>query len=178
MTTNRDEVPYFGAGVIVEGTYSQTFEGRNSKFISAGHLCYKEETPYFGFRAENQKLLSVCVSSNPSYIVYRYGKHENVELEYPGGKTADSWGSFEYYRYLRGGGAMNAGLDLNSLSFVNGGYKYELHDDYDAVENQYYRSIRVIDLKTNQETVIKALDSGAVGGLTRLQGSRVKQAAS
>ena len=56
----------------------------------------------FSFRIENGKTLSVCTSENPSYIVYRFGARDNIELEFPEDKE-NSWDKFAYYVYARGG---------------------------------------------------------------------------
>jgi hypothetical protein len=76
----------------------------------------------FSFKlASSPKTLSVCVSkTQPDYIVYRFGTKDKIKLEFPENK-ADSWSKFTYSYYLRGGGAENEGMDLNYLSFENGG---------------------------------------------------------
>jgi hypothetical protein len=48
-----------------------------------------------------------------------------------------------YSSYFRGGGPGNEGLDLQALTFVNGDARYEVYQEYTAVENTTHVGIRV-----------------------------------
>jgi hypothetical protein len=62
-------------------------------------LCTVDENVIFSFLTDNlQKTVSVCMAKDQSYIVYRCGTKDNVELEYPGDKT-NSWFNFTYSSY-------------------------------------------------------------------------------
>lgn len=190
VSTSTDD--YFGAFVVVHGSYtrkSSTQPGgkggddspvqakqtqSNEDELSRNGLCYQNEEQYFGFAAENNKLLSICVSSSPSYIVYRYGHQGKIELEYPKNKD-QSWNSFEYKYYLRPGGASNEGADLNYLSFTIGNFSYVIYDDYRAGNDETKIGIGVSDKKTNAYTLIEGLEKTKVGGLAKLRGSKVKE---
>jgi hypothetical protein len=134
------------------------------------NLCTENEEILFSFKTENSdKILSVCVSkSAQEYIVYRFGTKEKVELEFPGDK-ADSWSKFIYSYYLRGGGKENEGMDMNYLVFENGGYEYEIYQEYTAVDESTIVGVRIKDKSTNKETDIKGLPDTLIGSLIGLR---------
>lgn len=134
------------------------------------NLCIDNEEVLFSFKlADSPKTLSVCVSEiQPDYIVYRFGTKEKIELEFPENKL-DSWSKFTYSYYLRGGGAGNEGMDLNYLSFENGGYKYEIYQEYTAEDNMTNVGVKIIDRATNKETDIKGLSNSIEGSLINLR---------
>jgi hypothetical protein len=104
----------------------------------------------------------------PGYIVYRYGVREKIELEYPRQKSG-SWKLFSYSYYLRGGGAANAGLDLDALSFTNSGFTYTLYWDYSAEDDSTTVGIRVKNLKTGKEVDLPGVLSSVIGSLVDLR---------
>ena len=134
------------------------------------NLCTDNEEVLFSFEPANSpKTLSVCISkTQPDYIVYRFGTKDKVELEFPENK-ADSWNKFAYSYYLRGGGAANEGMDLNYLSFENGGYEYQIYQEYVAEDNTTNVGIKIIDKATNKETDIKGLSNSIEGSLINLR---------
>ena len=72
-------------------------ETANTAIICDDQLCTADENVLFSFQAKNsQKVASICESKDQSYIVYRYGTKDNIELEYPEVKT-NSLGYFTYY---------------------------------------------------------------------------------
>ena len=72
---------------------------------------------------------SYYAKNQPSYIVYRFGTAENIELEYPD-DLSHSYDLFTYSYYLRGGGQDNESLDLNHLTFETEDYTYTLSEEY------------------------------------------------
>ena len=126
----------------------------------------------FSFKAEKfDKILSVCISkTDQEYIVYRFGNKEKVELEFPEDKT-DSWSKFVYSYYLRGGGKENEGMDMNYLMFENGGYTYEIYQEYTAVDESTKVGVRIKDKSTKKETDIKGLPDTLNGSLIDLRGN-------
>ncbi len=144
-----------------------------SDYLHKSSLCYTGEEEYFGITtARNGKLLSLCVSANPSYIVYRFGRQGKVELEYPS-NMEDSWNSFAYSYYLRGGGADNEPLDINYLSFTIGKYTYEVYDEYSGESAENLIGIHVTD--SNNETVAEIEGLDQIGSLVKLRGSKIKE---
>ena len=71
---------------------------------------------------------------------------------------------------MRGGGAENEGMDLNYLSFENGGYEYQIFQEYTAKDNVTNVGIKIIDKATNKETdIIKGLSNSIEGSLINLR---------
>ena len=134
------------------------------------NLCTDNEEVLFSFKLANSpKTLSVCVSKiQPDYIIYRFGTKDKVELEFPENK-ADSWSKFTYSYYLRGGGAGNEGMDLNYLTFENGGYEYQVYQEYTAKDNVTNVGVKITNKSTNKETDIKGLSNSIEGSLINLR---------
>lgn len=159
------------ANVQVQEQNSNKLE--NDKYLYDDNLCLDNEEVVFSFKTvEGNKALSICISEEPSYITYRFGTKENVEFEYPLDKN-DSWNSFTYDFYLRGGGAENEGLDLNYLSFENDNFIYRVYDEYDATQNAFFVGVIVINKSTNKETDIKGISKERIGTLATLRDSNV-----
>ncbi len=66
--------------------------------------------------------------------------------------------------YFRGGGAENEGLDLNSLTFTNGGFVYEVYDHYIAESDTMFAGVRITNLSSDKKTDIPTA-SRAIGSL-------------
>ncbi len=134
------------------------------------NLCTDNEDVLFSFKLANSpKTLSVCVSkTQPDYIVYRFGSKDKIELEFPENK-ADSWSKFTYSYYLRGGGTGNEGMDLNYLTFENGGYEYQVYQEYTAKDNVTNVGVKITNKSTNKETDIKGLSNSVEGSLINLR---------
>ncbi|WP_372999156.1 hypothetical protein [Lutispora sp.] len=145
----------------------------DSKNEDRENLCTDNEELLFSFMLANSpKTLSVCISkTQPDYIVYRLGKKDKVELEFPENK-ANSWSEFSYSYYLRGGGAGNEGMDLNYLTFENGGYEYQIYQEYTAKDNMTNVGIRITEKATNEESEIKGLSNSIEGSLINLRDNK------
>lgn len=140
------------------------------------YLCSENEVTLFSFQIDNSdKRLSICTSKNqPSYIVYRFGTKGQIELEYPKKKDSSSWNAFIYSYYVRGGGAGNEGLDINYLSFQNGGYEYKIFEEYYAVDNIYKVGVTVTNLETGEETCITGDSDSIQGSLISLRDTSIQ----
>ncbi|MXO05090.1 hypothetical protein [Flavobacterium sp. HBTb2-11-1] len=137
------------------------------KSFSQSLLASNEET-IFSFKTKNGKTVLLAKDRKNAYLIYRYGKDNKIELEFPKDKK-ESWNKFTYFYYIRGGGKANAGLDLDRIAFVNANIEYVIYSDYSAGdfenEESYYIGIRVIDLKTKKETNIKGQKESTVGSM-------------
>jgi len=107
------------------------------------------ESLVFGFKAKNGKVITVALGKNDNYLVYRYGRVGKVELEYPKNKS-HSFSKFIYSKYLRGGGAVNEGLDLQYLRFSNSGILYIIFDEYSAKDESRDVGIKIVRKKDNK----------------------------
>lgn len=131
-------------------------------------LCMDNENVIFSFFTTNNKIMSICISKDDSYIVYRYGTKNKIELEYPEDKK-DSWSKFKYAFYWRGGGPENEGMDINHLIFSNIGYTYTIYEEYYAVADVVKIGISIMDSKNNHVAEITGDLKSAVGSLIDLK---------
>ncbi|EAT12329.1 hypothetical protein RED65_15858 [Bermanella marisrubri] len=97
-------------------------------------LCLPSEKTYFSCATKKNKFISVCgspkIKSNQrSYIQYRYGTFDNIELEYPKDRKG-SLNSFSFTHYFR------SQYDLTELEFVNSDYQYSIFWIYDGESKQ------------------------------------------
>lgn len=124
-----------------------------------GCLCKANEFPIFSFKASTGKTASICIAASASttsgYLVYRYGTNAKIELTYPQ-DTSNSFSKFSYSSYSRGGGKQNAAMYLNKLAFTNGGYSYQLYDDWNSEDDHFSKGISVTNNQTNQSFSIDA----------------------
>lgn len=146
------------------------------------NLCGNREELIYSIRLKNSmKRLSICKSENNDYLIYRFGTKEKVEFEFPDNKKS-SWDKFTYMSYLRGGGALNCGLDLNYLKFENKNNIYIIYDEFSAEANStdvgiiiYDKNLksdisehkdRYFELETEyKETVIEGDPASIIGSL-------------
>ncbi len=119
----------------------------------------------FGFKTKNNKDVVIARAAGNAYLVYRYGNAGKVELEYPVKKDTSSWAGFSYSYWLRGGGKMNEGIDLNYLYFTIGEYKYIVYDTYFAVDDKYDVGVKVINTKTGKNVIIHGNTNSQKGTL-------------
>ncbi len=117
------------------------------------YLCRNDETLIFGFKTKKKKSVSICVSKDGTYIIYRFGTKNKIEFEYPK-NINNSWKLFRYDYYFRGGGKKNSGLDLNYLSFIHDNIKYRVYTEYSAEDETTLIGVKVIDLKSNEKVNI------------------------
>ena len=137
------------------------------------NLCAGNEEVLVSFRMrDSARTVSILIARDESYIVYRFGSRNNVELEFPAVR-ADSWSRFTYTyhwsRYTR----------VSNLEFTNGGFKYTVidnteHDDFLSPETVSRRTcgIRVTNMSTNRVTELAGIPSSFVGSWDRLLTSR------
>lgn len=123
----------------------------------------------FSFQTTNGKTMALCSEKNNKYLVYRFGKSNIIEFEYPIQKDTKSWKNFKFSTYLRGGGIQNEGMDLNYVTFVNKGFKYIIYSTYFSNGDKYDIGIRILNLTTKKETNIKGITKSQKGTLTSLR---------
>jgi hypothetical protein len=135
------------------------------------YLLPNEELIY-SFETQNGKKLLLAKDKNDNYIVYRYGTKTKIEFEFPE-NLKESWSKFKYSFYLRGGGKMNEGMDLNYIAFINKNYKYVIYDTYFSVENETNIGIKIIDLKTEKIIEIKGNLKTRKGNLVHFRDNKL-----
>lgn len=128
--------------------------------LSMSDLSYSQdyllpnEVNIYSFETKSGKKMTLAKDKKDKYIVYRFGTKSKIEFEYPK-KIKESWGKFTYSFYLRGGGKINEGMDLNYVAFTNQNYKYVIYYTYFAVGEKVNIGVKIIDLKTKKTTDIK-----------------------
>lgn len=120
----------------------------------------------FAFTTENKGLVKLTFDSGNNELAFAY-----VPVGSPGillqDKLDDSIAIFTYTYYFRGGGKVNAGLDLNYLSFIYGLNKYTLYQEYSAEANSTEIGLRISELTSEEEEVeIIGLIEAMSGNLT------------
>lgn len=103
-------------------------------------LCTPEETVVFSCKTVGKKgkLLSLCSSKaldeKTGYIQYRFGQPGKIELEFPRDKR-HTQSAFRYSRYTR------PLVTYLELRFFQGGYRYSIHEDYNAEETPHSKEV-------------------------------------
>lgn len=118
----------------------------------AKYLLPNEEI-VFTFRTQKGKIMMLAKDKANAYLVYRFGSEKSVELEFPEKKDKESFEKFKYSYVMRGGGKMNAAIDLNYVAFVSGDFKYVIYDTYFSESNTYAIGVRVLK-PTNDELIV------------------------
>lgn len=112
------------------------------------------EVNIFSFETQSGKKMTLAKDKYDRYIIYRFGSETKIEFEYPE-KTRESWKKFTYSFYLRGGGKINEGMDLNYVTFINKDFKYVIYYSYFAVEEKVNIGIKIIHLISKKTVDIK-----------------------
>lgn len=117
--------------------------------VNSKSLCAASEQTIWSCTTTRNKLASVCASkdltADRGYVQYRFGILGKVELEFPA-ERKDSQKSFKYSRYTR------PLVTMLTLSFANGGFAYEIHDDDNSEEKPAVRAASV-DIKNGEKQV-------------------------
>lgn len=133
--------------------------------LHAQTLCTEHEKVVFSFQEnKSKKLMSICMGGRSAYLVYRFGKHQKIELQFPEQLNENSWRKFEFSGLRRGGGKANAGFGDYSLTFAKGNTEYSVFQEWND-ENETY-SIG-INIQVNGKSVV------LVGDKKTQQGSLV-----
>ena len=89
------------------------------------------------FATQAKKIISVCRGAKDGYLVYRFGSPGKIELQFPARLDASSWKQFNFEGRRRGGGKANAGFFDYTLSFSNGGARYDIYQLEYSEEGTY-----------------------------------------
>lgn len=152
-------------------------EASNSSFLmetvlAPKSLCGKNEQLIWSCTTVKNKIASVCASKNltmgKGYLQYRFGTLGKVELQLPTEREG-SQKFFKFSRYTR------PLVTMPQLTFENGDYAYEIHDDYNAEEKPEIRSAS-LDVKKNgsEKTTSITCKNPTAGSLMKLEDIVVK----
>ena len=129
-----------------------------------------DEQLVFSFVVENGQIVSVFIAEDESYLVCRYGTPEQLIFQFPSDSHLDhSWNLFQYEYYLRGGGAGNAGLDLNYLYFEDGSFQYMIYQEYSAEDSSNQMGIMITDMIFQDEQNLSGDPHTVKGSLINLR---------
>jgi hypothetical protein len=140
---------------------------------NAQNLCLSTEKTVISFSTKAKKILSLCAGTNNSYLAYRYGVVNRIELQFPSKLDASSWKKFEFYGVSRGGGKINAGFGDYSVVFENGTSQYTIYQQWSDEDNSYDIGVAISSDKGRQLT-IKGLTQTQEGSLVLLGNERDK----
>jgi len=123
---------------------------------------------------DSDKVLTVATANDGSYIVYRFGKENAIELEYPANfddsdtDDSNSWDKFTHKYHVRDVGDNGLALEMSYLEFRNYGYTYRVYDAYSEEFAKSFVGVIVVEHSTGNEYDIRAVPDSKFGGLTRL----------
>jgi hypothetical protein len=132
-------------------------------------LSKNNEKIVFAFKTEKGKSMNLVMDKDRKYMAYRFGTSGKIELQFPE-KLENTFEQFTYNYYMRGGGASNEGIDLNYISFAGDTHRFIIFEEWsyngpNTDDQTLSVGIRIIDLKTKKETIIKGISSTAKGSL-------------
>jgi len=146
-----------------------------TSLFQAGSLLKPQEVVIFSFKTASGKQLMLAKEKNDRYIVYRFGKNDKVELEFPKNK-AESWSQFEYSFYLRPPQQEVEGHDENYVVFTIGKFQYTIFEKMVTADKvQTDIGIEVKNLSTGTVTTIAGVNSSQRGTLIDLRSSEIRQ---
>jgi len=140
---------------------------------TADHDTMNGEELIFSFKTDDDRQFILSKAQDDGFIRVRFKKSDSLLFSFPTDPN-DSWNSFLYQYYLRGGGAENEGLDDNTLRFNTETYIYEVFDTYYAVTNQESIGFRILDLQGNLIEEVDGVLESRTGSLIRLRDSPIR----
>ncbi len=85
------------------------------------YLATPDQTVIFSFKTKNGKVMSLLTDDEENYLVYRFGKPDKIELQYPETVTSDSWQKFYFEGYK------SSAVNLMHIIFTNTNYQYIIY---------------------------------------------------
>lgn len=150
------------------GNTPQTKEGQQATTsVFDGVESPVEEEVVFSFITENERKLIVAYNPAEDKLVYRFFSKDSLELELPD-QGVESWGFFSYMDGHQKVALNGKQMDLNYLVFTNGGYRYEIYDNYNVAGGGRVVGVDVIKLSDQSVTHISGDAERAVGSLMLL----------
>jgi hypothetical protein len=86
----------------------------------------QDEDVIYSFRTVKNKVVQLILNESNTVLTFRLFSKDKIELEVSDDLT-DADTVFSVYGYHRGGGAENAAMDYNNVTFSNNGYDYEIY---------------------------------------------------
>lgn len=139
---------------LSDNTYSLPTDNLNKYLASPGQVVI------FSFKTEAGKTLSLLTDEQESYIIYRFGKPDKIELQFPSTVDNNSWQQFEYESYT------TDNTSLKHIMFTNVDTRYIIYENTFAnspKDNKTGVQIKLpsgkkIDIRANKSTIYGDLD--------------------
>ncbi|WP_295465338.1 hypothetical protein [uncultured Pseudomonas sp.] len=148
---------------------SCSFAAEQPNYIETS-LCLPKENIVFSFKTNpKEKIASICMGPQRSYLVYRYGTQNRIELNYPTNPNFSSWKSFCFNSYVRAGGELNDPKGEREISFSNSGTDYSVYQNWGS-ENNY--EIGILIISKGKSYRISGIPKSQIGSLSRLENSK------
>lgn len=128
-------------------------------------LCATDENLVFGCSISNGKQFSLCSTAETMRLVYRFGRPERIELEYPDAGVAPG-AAFTYYAWT--GRALS---NRQEVSFRNGDAKYTIIDGmeegpgWDWPRETPYVSVQGLEVRVDGKEPVNIKCTGNVAGI-------------
>ncbi len=141
-------------------TYQPTSTIDISKNNLDERLANNSQSVIFSFKTEQGKTLSLLTDANENYFLYRFGKPDNIEFEYPTEINNDSKKLFSFESYSTNN------ENLMHIFFVNADYQYTIYYNENVKDpSQTKAGVQVKNLKTKKVTDIPAVLITITGSL-------------
>ena len=144
-----------------------TAESKVAEIAVSKSLCTKSEQTIWSCTTTRKKIASVCASkgltAEKGYVQYRFGTVGKIELELPKSRE-NSQKFFKYSRYTR------PLVTMLQLTFENGDYSYQIHDDDNAEEKPPIRASSIDITKSGSDkTTSIVCKNPTAGSLMKLE---------
>ncbi|MDR6234507.1 hypothetical protein [Pseudomonas oryzihabitans] len=140
---------------------------KNQPTYIESSLCLQKERIILSFKtAQKKKLASICAGPENSYLVYRYGNQDSVELTYPKAQDSESWKNFSFSSYTRAAGESNDPKGNYEIVFTNNNTEYSIYQDWGS-KSDYEVGIIINDKGKNYK--ILGISKSQTGSLSRLE---------
>ena len=137
-----------------------------------GQYFLPNEEIIYSFETTNGKKMALVKDKKNTYIQYRFGTKNKIEMEFPAEKNAKSWTQFHYNSYMRGGGKENAGMEIDNLEFTKNGFDYLIYRTYHA-ENESFKAGIIITDPKKKESRINGIYKTVKGCICNLEDTKM-----
>lgn len=123
------------------------------------YLASPEQVVIFSFKTTSGKTLSLLTDEQQSYLVYRFGKPDNIELQFPSTVDNNSWKQFEFESYTTDNSS------LKHIVFMNVDTRYTIYENTFKNSPQDNKTGVQIKLPSGKKIDIRADKSTVYGDL-------------
>jgi hypothetical protein len=119
------------------------------------------------FNTLSGKRLVISADKDGKYIVYRFGSQNHVELQFPNDLN-HSYAAFKLSTETQGKKVPSSGFSYTQIHFSNGGFTYNIFNQFEENGNITKSGLIVEDLKTGKKSLIRADMNSLKGSLDNL----------